>query len=276
MASPCLTILNCRPGVTIVPSIPPLDPNLAALGKGSAALHVGVSGSRRDGHLIGGPISDRIGRKKVICGSILGVPPFRLALPNASLTGTIILSVIIGFALASAFSAIVVFVQSLVPGRLGMISGVLFGLLFGFGGLGAALLGTLAEWTSIEFVYKVCSFFALIGLLTVSLPDTDRGRRSAATTITEQRRTISWLSRPALWARLLTIRTCCPDRGDRSGLRRRRVLLPPLDGSLKGPYYQAQADYQDYDPATNYRDSRLIQAYWPTDAVAGETCLSVP
>ena len=89
------------------------------------------------GTLIGGPIGERIGRKKVIWGSILGVPPFTLALPYASLTGTIIRSVIIGLALASAFSAIVVFVQSLVPGRLGMMSGIFLGLLFGFGGLGA-------------------------------------------------------------------------------------------------------------------------------------------
>ncbi|WP_413989749.1 MFS transporter [Labrys okinawensis] len=132
------------------------------------------------GTLVGGPVGDRIGRKKVIWGSILGILPFTLALPYASLWGTIALSMVIGFVLASAFSAIVVFAQSLVPGRIGMISGVFFGLLFGFGGLGAALLGSLADWTSIEFVYKVCSFFPLMGLLTVFLPNTDRGSRAAS------------------------------------------------------------------------------------------------
>jgi MFS transporter, FSR family, fosmidomycin resistance protein len=138
------------------------------------------------GTVVGGPIGDRIGRKIVIWISILGVLPFTLALPYASLSVTIILSVIIGFVLASAFSAIVVFAQSLMPDRIGMISGLFFGLLFGFGGLGAALLGTLADWTSIEFVYKVCSFFPVMGLLTAFLPDIDRGTKSAVAAAPEK------------------------------------------------------------------------------------------
>lgn len=120
------------------------------------------------------PDHKTIGRKTVIWVSILGVLPFTLALPYASFSLTIALSLVIGFVLASAFSAIVVFAQSLMPDRIGMISGVFFGLLFGFGGLGAVLLGLLADWTSIEFVYKVCSFFPLMGLLNAFLPDTDR------------------------------------------------------------------------------------------------------
>jgi MFS transporter, FSR family, fosmidomycin resistance protein len=125
------------------------------------------------GTLIGGPVGDRIGRKKVIWGSILGVLPFTLVLPYASLPVTIALSVVIGLVLASAFSAIVVYAQSLMPDRIGMISGVFFGLSFGMGGLGAALLGQLADWTSVEYVYKVCSFLPLMGLLAALLPDTN-------------------------------------------------------------------------------------------------------
>jgi MFS transporter, FSR family, fosmidomycin resistance protein len=125
------------------------------------------------GTFVGGPIGDRIGRKNVIWGSILGVLPFTLALPYAGLPLTIALSIIIGFVLASAFSAIVVYAQSLMPDRIGMISGVFFGLSFGLGGLGAALLGRLADWTSIVFVYKVCSFLPLMGLLAALLPDVE-------------------------------------------------------------------------------------------------------
>lgn len=126
------------------------------------------------GTLVGGPIGDRIGRKKVLWGSILGVLPFTLILPYVGLSGTISLSLIIGFVMASAFSAIVVFAQSLMPHRIGMISGVFFGLLFGFGGLGAALIGVMADQTSIEFVYKLCAFLPAMGLLILFLPETER------------------------------------------------------------------------------------------------------
>ncbi len=123
------------------------------------------------GTFIGGPIGDRIGRKRVIWGSILGVLPFTLALPYVGLPATIALSVIIGLVLSSAFSAIVVYAQELMPGRVGMVSGLFFGLAFGMAGIGAAVLGVLADWTSIQFVYRVCSFLPMIGLLTAFLPD---------------------------------------------------------------------------------------------------------
>jgi MFS transporter, FSR family, fosmidomycin resistance protein len=124
------------------------------------------------GTLIGGPVGDRIGRKKVIWVSILGVLPFTLVLPYVGLSVTVALSMVIGLVLASAFSAIVVYAQELMPNRIGMISGLFFGLAFGLGGLGAAILGVLADWTSVEFVYKVCSFLPVLGVLTVLLPDT--------------------------------------------------------------------------------------------------------
>jgi FSR family fosmidomycin resistance protein-like MFS transporter len=123
------------------------------------------------GTILGGPIGDRFGRKYVIWGSIFGVVPFTLALPYASLFWTPILTVLIGLILASAFSAIVVYAQELVPGRVGLISGVFFGFAFGMGGLGAAVLGWLADKTSIEFVYQICAFLPLIGLLTYFLPN---------------------------------------------------------------------------------------------------------
>jgi FSR family fosmidomycin resistance protein-like MFS transporter len=126
------------------------------------------------GTVIGGPIGDRFGRKIVIWGSILGVLPFTLMLPYADLTWTAVLSVIIGLILSSAFSTIVVFAQELVPGRVGMISGLFFGLAFGTGGLGAALLGEVADHTSIEYVYWLCSFLPAIGLLTVFLPNIEK------------------------------------------------------------------------------------------------------
>ena len=131
------------------------------------------------GTFIGGPIGDRFGRRKVIWGSILGVLPFTLALPYVGLTTTIVLSVLIGLVLSSAFSAILVYAQELMPGRVGMVSGLFFGLAFGMGGVGAAVLGVLADWTSIEFVYHVCSFLPTIGLLTIFLPNVD-GRRPVA------------------------------------------------------------------------------------------------
>ncbi len=123
------------------------------------------------GTLMGGPVGDRIGRKYVIWFSILGVAPFTLLLPHVSLFWTSALSVFIGFILASAFSAILVYAQELLPGKIGMISGLFFGFAFGMGGLGSAVLGTLADHTSIEFVYDVCAYLPLIGLLTAFLPD---------------------------------------------------------------------------------------------------------
>lgn len=126
------------------------------------------------GTFFGGPIGDRIGRKKVIWFSILGVAPFTLTLPYVDLFWTGILSMVIGFVLASAFSAIVVFAQELVPGNVGMIAGVFFGLMFGFGGIGAALLGHLADLHGIEYVYRLCAYLPLLGILTILLPSTGR------------------------------------------------------------------------------------------------------
>lgn len=123
------------------------------------------------GTVIGGPLGDKIGRKYVIWGSILGVAPFTLFLPYVSLYWTGILTVIIGFILASAFSAILVYAQELMPGRIGMVSGLFFGFAFGMGGLGAAVLGLVADHTSIELVYKICAFLPLLGILTIFLPD---------------------------------------------------------------------------------------------------------
>lgn len=122
------------------------------------------------GTLLGGPLGDKIGRKYVIWFSILGMLPFTLMLPYADLFWTGILSVIIGLVMASAFPAIVVYAQELLPGRVGMISGLFFGFSFGMGGIGAAVLGALADATSITYVYKVCAFLPTIGLLAVFLP----------------------------------------------------------------------------------------------------------
>ncbi|MBD2804042.1 MFS transporter [Xenorhabdus sp. 42] len=122
------------------------------------------------GTLIGGPLGDRIGRKYVIWGSILGITPFTLLLPYASLFWTGVLTIIIGVILASAFSAILVYAQELVPGKTGMIAGLFFGLAFGMGGIGAATLGYVADQTSIELVYKICSFLPLLGVFTILLP----------------------------------------------------------------------------------------------------------
>jgi Arabinose efflux permease len=123
------------------------------------------------GTLLGGPIGDRFGRKYVIWFSILGVAPFTLLLPYASLFWTAVLTVIIGVVLASAFSAILVYAQELLPGKVGMISGLFFGFAFGMGGLGSALLGVLADHKGIIYVYQVCAFLPLIGLLTGFLPN---------------------------------------------------------------------------------------------------------
>ena len=132
------------------------------------------------GTLIGGPIGDRIGRKAVIWGSIVGVIPFTLALPYVGLFWTAILSVVIGLTLASASSAIIVYALDLMPGRIGMVSGMFFGLSFGLGGVGAAVLGALADLTSIDTVYRVCAFLPLIGLLTALLPNLGRPMPPAA------------------------------------------------------------------------------------------------
>jgi FSR family fosmidomycin resistance protein-like MFS transporter len=131
------------------------------------------------GTIIGGPVGDRFGRKTVIWGSILGVLPFTLALPYVGLAATVALTVVIGLVLSSAFSAIVVYAQELMPGRVGAVSGLFYGLAFGMAGLGAAVLGLLADWTSIDFVYRLCAFLPLIGLLTAFLPNVDAAIRKA-------------------------------------------------------------------------------------------------
>ena len=124
------------------------------------------------GTVIGGPIGDRIGARRVIWWSILGVLPFTLALPYADLFWTAVLSVIIGVTLASAFPQIIVYAQGLLPGRVGMVAGLFFGLAFGIAGIGAAFLGWLADETSITFVYHICAFLPAIGLLAAFLPET--------------------------------------------------------------------------------------------------------
>jgi FSR family fosmidomycin resistance protein-like MFS transporter len=128
------------------------------------------------GTIIGGPVGDRIGRKRVIWASILGIAPFTLLLPYVNLVGCGILSALIGIIMASAFSAIIVFAQELVPGNVGMIAGLFFGLAFGLGGVGSAVLGELADHTSIYFVFQICSFLPLLGILTWFLPDVDKKR----------------------------------------------------------------------------------------------------
>jgi FSR family fosmidomycin resistance protein-like MFS transporter len=126
------------------------------------------------GTILGGAIGDRIGRKRVIWISILGALPFTLLLPHASLFWTGPLTVIIGLILASAFPAILVYAQELVPGKVGMISGLFFGLAFGAGGIGAAWLGALVDATSLEYVYRLCAYLPLIGLLAALLPNAER------------------------------------------------------------------------------------------------------
>ncbi len=141
----------------------------------SAQLHLFVFlAAVAIGTILGGHIGDRIGRKRVIWASILGVAPFTLILPYASLAWTGPLTFIIGLILASAFPAILVFAQELLPGKVGMVAGLFFGLAFGMAGIGAAVLGKLADVQGIEFVYRVCAFLPLFGLLTVFLPDLGR------------------------------------------------------------------------------------------------------
>jgi MFS transporter, FSR family, fosmidomycin resistance protein len=152
-------------------------------------FHVGVRSSQihlfaflgavAAGTLIGGPIGDRIGRKTVIWCSILGTLPLTLLLPYANLLWTGVLTVIVGLVLASAFPAILVYAQELVPGRVGMISGLFFGFAFGMGGIGAAILGRIADATSILFVYKICAWLPAIGLLAGFLPNTRRRARES-------------------------------------------------------------------------------------------------
>jgi FSR family fosmidomycin resistance protein-like MFS transporter len=146
----------------------------------SAQLHLFVLlGAAAAGTFIGGPVGDRIGRKSVIWFSVLGVLPFTLMLPYANLFWTEVLTIVIGLIFASAFPAIVVFAQELVPGRVGAVSGLFFGFAFGFGGLGAAMLGQLADVTSIDLVFKVCSFLPAIGLLTWFLPHVEPATQHA-------------------------------------------------------------------------------------------------
>jgi len=131
------------------------------------------------GTLLGGPLGDKFGRKYVIWFSILGAAPFTLVLPYVPLFATSILTIFIGFILSSAFSAILVYAQELIPGKVGMIAGLFFGFAFGMGGLGSALLGALADRTNIQYVFKVCAFLPLIGLLTGFLPNIGGSKKSA-------------------------------------------------------------------------------------------------
>jgi FSR family fosmidomycin resistance protein-like MFS transporter len=153
----------------------------------SAQLHLFLFlGAVAAGTFIGGPIGDKIGRKYVIWCSILGVLPFTLILPYVNLFWTSLLSIFIGVILASAFSAILVYAQELVPGRIGAVSGLFFGFAFGLGGIGAAILGKLADLTSINFVYHVCAFLPAIGILTAFLPNLEP---AATRTLTAQEST---------------------------------------------------------------------------------------
>jgi FSR family fosmidomycin resistance protein-like MFS transporter len=141
------------------------------LSAGQAQLHLFVFlGAVAAGTLVGGPVGDRIGRRYVIWGSILGVLPFTLLLPHADLFWTTLLTIVIGLILASAFSAIIVYAQELVPGRTGVIAGLFFGFAFGMGGLGAAVLGELADHVGIESVYALCAWLPALGLFAWFLP----------------------------------------------------------------------------------------------------------
>jgi len=139
-------------------------------------------GAAAVGTIVGGPIGDKVGTKAVIWFSILGVLPFTLLMPYANLFWTGVLTVLIGLILSSAFPAIVVFAQELVPGRVGMIAGVFFGFAFGMAGIAAAVLGFVADWKGIDYVYMICSYLPFLGLLTVFLPSMTelRGARLAA------------------------------------------------------------------------------------------------
>ena len=130
------------------------------------------------GTIIGGPIGDRFGRRYVIWFSILGVAPFTLLLPHANLFWTVFLSVLIGVILASAFSAILVYATDLVPNKIGMIAGLFFGFMFGVAGIGSAVLGWMADKVGIEYVFKLCAYLPLIGVITVFLPNVSHKRKS--------------------------------------------------------------------------------------------------
>ncbi len=148
---------------------------------GQSQLYLAVFlGAVAAGTVAGGPIGDRFGRKLVIWCSILGVLPFTLLLPYVNLFWTVILSIVIGLILASAFSAILVYAQELVPGNIGLISGIFFGFAFGMGGIGAAVLGKVADVTNIYFVYRVCSFLPAIGIFTAFLPNLRAARLDRA------------------------------------------------------------------------------------------------
>jgi FSR family fosmidomycin resistance protein-like MFS transporter len=123
------------------------------------------------GTIIGGPLGDRYGRKLIIWISILGAAPFTLLMPHAGLTLTIILAVVIGVIISSAFSAILVYATELIPGKVGMIAGLFFGFAFGVAGIGSAVLGNLADHTSIEHIFELCAFLPLMGVITIFLPN---------------------------------------------------------------------------------------------------------
>jgi len=130
------------------------------------------------GTVIGGPIGDRIGRKYVIWASILGTAPFALIMPHVGLMWTCILSIFIGLILSSAFSAILVYAQELVPGKVGLLGGLFFGLAFGIAGIASAVLGRVADSSGIQYVYNVCAFLPLIGLVAAFLPNTKKTEKS--------------------------------------------------------------------------------------------------
>ncbi len=146
----------------------------------SQVLLFAFLGASALGILLGGPFGDRFGQKAMIWFSIVGVIPFTLALPYANYEWTIILTILIGLIMSSAFSNIVVFAQELVPGRVGMIAGIFFGFAFGMGGIAAALLGVVADAKGIEYVYHACSYLPLIGLLTIFLPSMKQARAAQA------------------------------------------------------------------------------------------------
>ena len=147
--------------------------------QGSQLMLFAFLGASAAGLVLGGLFGDRFGAKTVIWFSILGVLPFTLALPYANLFWINVLAILIGLILSSAFSAIVVFAQELVPGRVGLIAGIFFGLAFGFGGIGAAALGLLADYRGIDYVFWICSFLPLFGLLTIFLPEMNRPQKPA-------------------------------------------------------------------------------------------------
>ena len=129
------------------------------------------------GTILGGPLGDRYGRKLIIWISILGAAPFSLMLPYANLFGTIVLAITVGLIISSAFSAILVYATELIPGKVGTIAGLFFGFAFGMGGIGSAVLGWLADRTSIEYVFSICSFLPLIGIITGLLPNIETKKK---------------------------------------------------------------------------------------------------